>query len=278
MSYAVSRRDDGAAAAVMELPRRVGASYGRPMDLDITTLAERPDRRELYERLDGFWPTFMTQDAASPFYYGYHLDTYPEHVLLAVDRVTDEPVAKALSVPLSWGGDIADGLPEGGWDWAIRTSAHDRLRHAKPVLVSALEIMIRPDVRGGGLSARMLTAMRDNVARLGFTDLIAPVRPSGKHTRVDTPIDEYAFEVRDDGLPVDPWLRVHVRAGARIVNVAHLSMVIGGTLAQWRQWTGLPFDTTGPVVVPQALTRVHCDVEADHAVYVEPNVWVHHRT
>jgi hypothetical protein len=70
---------------------------------------------------------------------------------------------------------------------------------------------------------------------------------------------------------------VHVRAGARIVNVAHLSMVIAGTLAQWREWTGLPFDASGPVHVPQALVPVLCDVTQDYAVYVEPNVWVHHR-
>jgi GNAT superfamily N-acetyltransferase len=247
------------------------------MDLDITTMAERPDRRQLYDQLDGLWPTFMSQDPTSGFYWGYHFETFPEHVLLAVDRATGEPVAKALTVPLSWDGDISDGLPEGGWDWAIRQCAHDRLRGAKPVIASALEIMIRPDVRGGGLSARMLAAMRDNVEKLGFTDLVAPVRPSGKHADPDAPIDEYAFAVRDDGLPVDPWIRVHVRAGARILNVAHLSMVIPGTLADWRRWTGLPFDATGPVHVPQALAPVHCNVAADHAVYVEPNVWVHHR-
>lgn len=247
------------------------------MDLDIASVADRPERGPLYERLDGHWPTFMSQDPTSAFYYGYQIEAYPEHVLIAVDRDTGEPVAKALTVPLSWDADIADGLPEGGWDWAIRTCAHDRLRGASPVVVSALEIMIRPDVRGGGLSGQMVAAMRANVGKLGFTDLIAPVRPSGKHAHIDMPIDEYAYAVRDDGLPVDGWLRVHVRAGARIVNVAHLSMTIPGTLASWREWTGLPFDTTGPVRVPQALAPVHCDVDQDHAVYIEPNVWVHHR-
>ena len=41
---------------------------------------------------------------------------------------------------------------------------------------------------------------------------------------------------------------------------------------------GLPFDSTGPVVVPRALAPVHCDVEHGVAVYVEPNVWARHRT
>jgi len=82
---------------------------------------------------------------------------------------------------------------------------------------------------------------------------------------------------RDDGLPDDPWLRVHVRAGGRILRVAPASMVMAGSLAEWRAWTGLPFDRTGEVTVPEALVPVHCDTGHDHAVYVEPNVWVEHR-
>ena len=244
------------------------------MHLDIASAAERPDRRPLWSGLSGLWPRFMTQDETGGFFYGYEFDRYPEYQLLAVDTDTGEAVAKAYSVPLSRTGPIAGGLPEHGWDWAVRQATHDRLRGTAPTLVSALEIMVRPDLRGHGLSARMLAALRANTAARGFTDLIAPVRPTGAQGR---PLDGYAYEQRPDGLPVDPWLRVHVRAGGRIVNVAHTSMVMVGTLEDWRRWTGLPFDTTGPVTVPQALAPVHCDVDAGRAVYVEPNVWVHHR-
>jgi hypothetical protein len=87
---------------------------------------------------------------------------------------------------------------------------------------------------------------------------------------------EYVARVRDDGLPADPWLRVHARLGARIVGVCPLSMTVPGTLKQWREWTGLPFAVSGPVDVPGALTPVHVSVEHDHAVYIEPNVWMHH--
>lgn len=55
------------------------------------------------------------------------------------------------------------------------------------------------------------------------------------------------------------------------------ALTIAGSLAEWRGWTGLPFDTTGDVEVPDALVPVHCSLEHDHAVYVEPGVWVHHR-
>lgn len=47
--------------------------------------------------------------------------------------------------------------------------------------------------------------------------------------------------------------------------------------AQWRAWTGLPFDAAGPVHVPGALAPVRCEPEQGYAVHVEPNVWVRHR-
>jgi GNAT superfamily N-acetyltransferase len=170
-----------------------------------------------------------------------------------------------------------DALPDTGWDFVIRNGLLASLHGQEPDAISAVEIAIRPDRQGTGLSAQLLTAMRDNAARHGFAELLAPVRPSGK-TDVHEPMSTYALRVRDDGLPVDPWLRVHVRAGGRIAKVAPRSMVVPGTLEEWRDWTGLPFDATGPVVVPKALAPVHCDVEHGVATYVEPNVWVVHPT
>ena len=122
-----------------------------------------------------------------------------------------------------------------------------------------------------------MEALRDNAGRLGFAELLAPVRPNGK-TDVHESMADYAFRTREDGLPVDPWLRVHVRAGGRVDRVAPRSMVIPGTVEEWREWTGLAFDRTGAVEVPGALAPVLCDAEHGVAVYVEPNVWVRHRT
>jgi hypothetical protein len=100
--------------------------------------------------------------------------------------------------------------------------------------------------------------LHDRVADLYFDD-------------VDT------YRTRADGLPHDPWLRVHARAGAEVVAVAPTSMTVAGSLAEWRQWTGLAFDSTGDVEVPGALLPVRCEPQHDFAVYVEPNVWMHHR-
>jgi GNAT superfamily N-acetyltransferase len=247
------------------------------VDLLTATVAQRPDLAPLLGDLNP-WPPFMCQDPVGSLYYADPVTAYPEFVLVAVDR--DHPerlVAKGYSVPFTWDEDPAESLPEDGWDGVILSAAIDRLAGLRGNLVSALEITVRPDLRGRGVSALMLAAMLDNAAAFGFPSLVAPVRPNGKHQCPDVSIREYAAMCRPDGLPVDPWLRVHVRAGGRIVGVAPRSMTMAGSTADWRAWTGLPFDTTGLMTVPEALVPVYCDVEQDYAIYCEPAVWVHHR-
>jgi GNAT superfamily N-acetyltransferase len=245
------------------------------VDLFVTTLAERPDLAPMLDDFPDAWPEFMRNDPTANLYYGDEARAYAEYVLIAIDRdAPSRAVAKGYSVPFTWG---QDELPAGGWDTVVQRAALDRIAGRRGNFVSAVEIAVQPDLRGTGLSSVLVDGLRSNAARLGYDALVAPVRPSAKHQHPDVPIADYAGWTRDDGLPVDPWLRVHVRAGGVIERVAPRSMTIPGTLAEWRGWTGLPFDTTGPVYVPQALTPVHCDVAQDHAVYVEPNVWVRHR-
>ena len=71
---------------------------------------------------------------------------------------------------------------------------------------------------------------------------------------------------------------MHARAGATIEKVCAESMIIPGTVAEWEEWAGMRFPASGTYVVPGALEPVEIDVPADRGVYVEPNVWMHHRT
>src|SRR5690349_9147026 len=137
------------------------------MDLLVANVADRPD---LAPRLRDFnvWPPFMMQDPIGSLYYADPVDAYPEFALVAIDRDdADRAVAKAYSVPFVWDEDPAVSLPDEGWDGVIMQAALDRLAGRRGNLVSALEISIRPDLRGTGLSAVMLKAMRENAAALG---------------------------------------------------------------------------------------------------------------
>ncbi|SEG99628.1 hypothetical protein SAMN05444920_113224 [Nonomuraea solani] len=244
------------------------------MPLKITTLAERPEFASSLWDMDHTWQEFVLNDPLADLFYPLATTMYADWVLVADD--SSEPgrlVARGCMVPYrSDGGE----LPDDGWDGVLRSAWLARARGLRANAVSALEVTVRRDLQGKGLSSVMLAAMRDLAARLGYAELVAPVRPSRKHLEPHTPMTEYAHRTRSDGLPHDAWLRVHVRAGGKIVKVAPRSMVVAGTLAEWRTWTGLPFDRSGAVEVPGALSPVHCDAEQDHAVYVEPNVWVTH--
>lgn len=93
-------------------------------------------------------------------------------------------------------------------------------------------------------------------ARSGFECLVAPVRPSWKDRYPLTPFEDYIRWTRDDGLPFDPWIRLHRRLGAEIIGIAERSLDIKGSVADWESWTGMQFPRDGEYVVPGALVPV----------------------
>lgn len=238
------------------------------------TVAERPELTTGMWAVASTWPEFMLHDPVAALYYPRLAGTFPEHQIvgLAADGTV---IARINSVPFMWTGRDND-LPDRGWDAVLEAAFNNAHADGIPA-ISLLEARIAPAHQGSGLSARLLQAALGNARRLGIGHLFGPVRPTGKPSEPRTPITEYARRTRRDGLPADPWLRTHVKIGGRLVRVCPLSMTIGGTLADWREWTGLPLATSGLFDIPGALVPVHVSVEQDHAVYVEPNVWMHHQ-
>jgi hypothetical protein len=250
----------------------------QPMDdLVITTLAERPELIDRVYDMEDSWPDFYFGEALSNALLHRVAGDFPEYCAMATTS-DGTPVARAHCVPFQFGTERRTELPDRGWDGVLTWAYNDR-EWKRPVnMAGALEVMITPALAGKGLSYRMLGAMRAAVAAQGISTLVAPVRPSQKQEQhaVRMPMADYARLVRDDGLPQDPWLRVHARLGAVIVKVAPVSMVVSGSLAEWRQWTGLPLDHDGEVIVPGALVPVSVSLAHDRAVYVEPNLWMRH--
>jgi GNAT superfamily N-acetyltransferase len=251
----------------------------KTMTLEIFTLSERPDlRQKVFSAAfqPPSWPEFLLHDPAAHLYFAApYFDRYCDYAFAAVE--SGLVVARAFSVPFAFGIAGRSELPDGGWDEVIRWAHEDHSLGRRATAVSALEISLLPPARGRGFSSVMLEAMRRNTRALGFGDLYAPVRPTHKDRQPFTAMRDYVAATRPDGLPQDPWLRTHVRAGGTIVKIAPHAMTIVGTLAEWAAWTGLSFDRSGSVAVDGGLAPVHVSVEQDHGVYVEPGVWVHHR-
>jgi hypothetical protein len=88
------------------------------------------------------------------------------------------------------------------------------------------------------------------------------------------PIEQYIEWRREDGSHFDPWIRVHERAGATIVQAAPHSMLIEAPVSDWEEWTELRFPGDGTYVVPGMLAPL--EVRDGVGVHVEPNVWLRH--
>ncbi|MFE6156934.1 N-acetyltransferase [Streptomyces sp. NPDC057889] len=237
----------------------------------VATLAERPDLEPALVAMESTWPNYIQPD---PLLVYWVFDRYPQHQLVVIDD-EDQVIARAASIPLAWSGAV-DELPDTGWDAVLRQCLSDTYRGQRLNTLCALEIAVVPGHKARNLSGHTLSALTSHARACGFGNVIGPVRPSRKHEEPAIPLADYVHRTRSDGLPEDPWLRVHVRAGGDIVKVCPASMTVSGSLAQWRGWTGLPFASSGPTEVPGALVPVSVDVENDYAVYVEPNVWVRH--
>lgn len=88
------------------------------------------------------------------------------------------------------------------------------------------------------------------------------------------PIERYMTWRRDDGLPFDPWLRLHEKLGGRMLAPCPESTRIFASVAEWESWTGMAFPESGEYVVPGALALVRIDRERGTGEHIEPNVWV----
>jgi hypothetical protein len=238
--------------------------------LEVWTAEERPDLWEAARSLFmDVWPEYNLHGNHSSLVFGALVPQHSPFQVLFYDRHLERIVARGRTVRFHWDGSL-DGLPA-GFD-ALARRALDDLR--TPNALSALAAEVATDQQGRGLSPLVLRAMAA-CAREGELDhLVAPVRPSRKDRYPLIPIEQYARWTRPDGLPFDPWIRVHARLGATILRSEVESLQIEAPISDWEEWTGMPFPADGEYVFPAGLAtlRVHHGVGS----YWEPNVWMQH--
>jgi GNAT superfamily N-acetyltransferase len=232
-----------------------------------TTFAERPDLAARTSEIPSVWPEFMQHDEVVERYWLRLRTELPQFQLVLYDEDWDAVVGEGRTVPFRW-----DGLPEGLDDVLVRGFASD----GRPTALSACVAIVSPDRRGEGLSRLLIEGMRDIARRHKLKTFVAPVRPTMKGRYPLTPMERYVQWTGDDGMPFDPWIRVHIRCGAEVLGVCERSMVISGTVATWEQWTDMSFPDSGSYVVEGGLVPITIDREADRGEYLEPNVWMRH--
>jgi GNAT superfamily N-acetyltransferase len=257
------------------------ADYREPLHRDwpaytVTSLAERADLvTDVLALLTERWPAYTLVGTAG---HGVDLDTVllglPDHQLLLLDG-DGALCGVALSMPITWDGETTT-LPT-GWDDGIRAGATLLESGGAGDTLFVLSITVSSTLVRRGLAAQLIAALKELAVRDGAHSVISPIRPVEKARYPLIPIDDYVEWTAPDGEPYDPWLRLHLRLGAEVVSLAHESMVVTGTVAEWEGWLGTRLPGSGDFVIDRGLVPLHVDRGADTGRYVEPNVWIRYR-
>jgi GNAT superfamily N-acetyltransferase len=251
--------------------------------LPYTIRAARPEDEEACWEVEArCWSVFHSEATEEDYY-----DPALHVVAVTAAGVV---VATGNAVPFPrWSGDVAE-LAQIGWgdvqqDWrrlAERLAeGHAESSDESPAesgaarttrYACAIGISVLPEARGLGLP--MLSALRAAVAAAGYEALAAPVRPTQKWRMAGLSYADYAEVRLRDGSHFDPWLRLHERAGGRVVAVAERSFTMSGSQAQWEEWTRIRLPVEGQVLVeggnePLVLAGGRGEI-------VEGSVWVLH--
>lgn len=240
--------------------------------VEAVTAAERPELWQRVREDDLFrdvWPEYNNHGNDTPVYFGALIPRFAEYQVLFLDRRTGRVVARGRTIPFGWDGTLDD-LPPGIDALGIRAVRED----GPPTALSALAAEVDKEYQGAGLSRLLILTMAELARAHGLRALVAPVRPNHKDRYPLTPIDRYAAWHRPDGLPFDPWMRVHARIGGRILRTEPRSLHIAAPLRDWEAWTAMAFPEDGQYVFPGGLAPLTAG--GGEGDYWEPNVWMLH--
>jgi hypothetical protein len=219
------------------------------------------------------WPEFIFHDLEVKQYRDRRVEYFRDWEFYLVSD-GERLIAGCWGVPIAWDGTVGD-LP-GGFTDALARAVTSYEEDVVPDTFVLMAAAVRNDEQGRGHAGRVITAVRERATAGGLPKVIAPVRPTLKSRYPLAGIASFMTWTRDDGLPLDPWVRTHVRLGATILAPAPVSQTMTGSVADWEKWTGMVFPESGSYVIPDGLTLLEIDREADAGVYREPNIWMRH--
>lgn len=138
-----------------------------------------------------------------------------------VDRSRDPEILAAggITTQICWDSD-PDTLPS-GWQGAVRQAFLDTgSKNRTPNTLVALLAFTTQRFRGKGVSGEVLSMMCHTGKKRGYRYLIVPALPPTQFRKehVRTPIEELSTLKMEDGQPLDYWIRLHERKGAKIIG------------------------------------------------------------
>lgn len=217
------------------------------------------------------WPEFMLNWDCKDWSHLY--TTFAKYQILLIND-DEELIAYGHTIPIYWDKDIC--LIHDNLKTLIEMAVKNYQEELQPNILLALAAVVSENHKGKGLSFKLVKSMKDLALKNNIEDLIIPVRPTLKIKYPLIPIADYVEWKNKDGMPVDPWLRVHKRLGGEVFKTAEISMVIKGKIEEWERWTNLEIYGSGKYIFEGALNPINIDIKKNLGIYTDPCVWVHY--
>jgi hypothetical protein len=242
------------------------------MNYKIVNFKERPDLYDSQEKICGkAFPTFLYYTEIAANTWDKMIEYYKDYQLLFLH---DESIVCVFNcMPMNH--DFSDEeLPENAFEWGMEKGLKDFEDGKEINAALGVQIIIPEEYQGKGISSLVVAEIKNMCVKMGIRKLIIPIRPTLKSRYPINDMEHYIYWKNENGLPFDPWIRVHVKQKGKIIGTCTNAVEIKGTVEKWEKWTNMKFPESGMYVVEGALCPVMIDRENNLGAYIEPNVWV----
>ena len=241
------------------------------MSLKTVSLAERPDLKNRIGDLEGeAFPVYINAEPTWNDCFPGILETMPDLQLFFLDETTDELLAVVSQVAFTWDGTAA-ALP--GYNDLLRNSLEEVKRGTHPNALCGIMAIIPEEHQGKGISQHIFTAVFGLIESRGFEHYLIPVRPTLKHLYPNFSTAEYLDWKTSHDKPFDPWIRSNMALSPTFLAIAHDSINVTASIAQWEEWCEMQFPVSGSFVIPGGHKLLQVNREGGTAYYGEDHVW-----
>lgn len=167
-----------------------------------------------------------------------------------------------------------------GFRWALQATLEDDEVNTF-CLTSAT---VAEQSRSMGLAKALVSSARELASHLSFHSLLIPVRPTNKHRFPDLSMEAYlrpyqqniTAEGRDkvDSDLYDPWISLHLKLGAQLLNICKESMSVTASIKWWEKHLDCSLNGQDTLNIRQGLVPLKIYPDKFLAIYTEPNVWM----
>jgi amino acid adenylation domain-containing protein len=196
----------------------------RDNKLNMFTYSQMPQLRDGMNRLHRqAWPEYFIGDNIMVENWPKLFHRFPDYQF-ALTQENGEIIAVGNTIPVQWDG-TAEHLPD-GWDDGLVRGLKLADKKSAPDTLLVLAGVVNEKHQGQGIASLLVEAFKQIAVGHGLKHMILPVRPTGKSFYPKLSFSDYCNLTREDGLPVDHWLRTHIKAGGKILKIAEQSQII----------------------------------------------------